>query len=142
MKKFEQYLKNVLTWWMLIINVVLYGIVLFLYVKCIDTIQTTIINSENVLEIMFNYPGASIGVLLSGIFLNLLSAWIYVVAISGIFCLFVEKHEKKDLIIAVLNCVLAILVFTLNILYVKIFWSILIVLLVMGIIIYLIYGSN
>ena len=142
MRHITKYFENAITWWMFTINVILYSIGFFIYEKCINVIQTTDINTDNVVKIMFNHPGESVGLFLGGLFLNIFSFWLIVVAIFSIVYLVSNNFDKSDLIMAILNCVLAISAIVLNILFVKIYWEILIVLIVIGGIIYLIGSSN
>lgn len=142
MRKFIGHIEDVMTWWMLIVNAVLYGVVFFIYRKCINIINTTNINTDNAWTIFFNHPEETVGVFLSGVFLNLLEIWLVIVAIISVLYLVTGNYDKPDLVILIMNGVLAITVSVLNILFVRIYWAILVVLFVIGLIAYALINSN
>lgn len=142
MRKFIEHIENVMTWWMLIVNAVLYSMVFLIYRKCIETINTTNINTDNAWTIFFNHPGETVGVFFSGVFLNLFEVWLVIVAIASVLCLIAGNYDKSDLAIVIMNGVLAITVLVLNLLFVKIYWAILIVLFIIMVIAYALMSSN
>lgn len=137
MRKFIEHIENVMTWWMLIVNAVLYSTVFLIYRKCIETINTTNINTDNAWTIFFNHPGETVGV-----FLNLFEVWLVIVAIASVLCLIAGNYDKSDLAIVIMNGVLAITVLVLNLLFVKIYWAILIVLFIIMVMAYALMSSN
>ena len=74
--------------------------------------------------------------------MNLFEVWLVIVAIASVLCLIVGNYDKSDLAIVIMNGVLAITVLVLNLLFVKIYWAILIVLFIIMVIAYALMSSN
>lgn len=127
---------------MFTINLILYGIVFLIYKKCMNTINVTDINADNVWTTFFNHPGESMGVFVSALFLNVFIIWLILIAIVSVVHIITNNHDSSELVMSVLNCILAVVAIILNVLFVKIYWAILIVLLVVVGIIYLFDNSN
>lgn len=145
MRFIKQLIENSTHLLMVIINLILYGIVFFIYEECKSAINVIDLNTENVWTTFFNHPGESIGVFISAIFLNVFIVWFILVAIVSIVAIIAEGYDNYDrlkIVTTVLNCILAIVAIILNVLFVKVYWVILIVLLVIIAIIYLLINSN
>lgn len=115
---------------MFIINLILYGIVFFIYEECKSAINVIDLNTDNVWTTFFYHPGESIGVFVSAIFLSVFIVWLILVAVLSIVFIVQNGYDISEIIISILNCILAVTSIILNALFVKVYWAILIVLLV------------
>lgn len=142
MRLIKKLIENSVNLLMFAINLIVYGIVFLIYDKCKNTINVIDINSDNVWTTFFNYPGEAIGVFVCAVFLNIFIFWLILVAILSIVFIITNGYDTSEIIICILNCILAVTSVILNVLLVRVYWAILIVLLVGVGIIYLICNSD
>lgn len=133
---------NSVKWWMTLIDALAYIIVFVAYANCNSVIGVADINTDNSVNIVLSHPGESLGLFISGALSNIIVLWLAIVAVVSILYILLNEHEQSELIVTILNCILAIATVVLNTMFIKIYWSILLVFLVIAGIIYVVASSK